>query len=124
MMYHHTRRLQKPPDASGQVLSVAELTDKISPPPRPGPKPAPGPAKEKVERVVRVTTSSRQKNRSESSETEELVDLNSFATKKTASAGRYLDIFICLQSLCVEEDTLYDPLSFRSSVHWAPLIQC
>ena len=84
-------------------------------------KPAPGPAKE---RVVRVTTSSRQKNRSESSETEELVDLNSFATKKTASAGRYLDISICLQNLCVEEDTLYDPLSFRSSVHWTPLIQC
>ena len=84
-MYHHTRRLQKPPDDSGQVLSVAELTDKISPPPRPGPKPAP--AKEKVERV---TTNSRQKNRSESSDAEELVDLNSFATKKTASAGRYL----------------------------------
>ena len=103
-MYHHTRRLQKPPDARGQVLSVAELTDKISPPPRPGPKPAP--AKEKGERVVRVTTSSRQKNRSESSEVEELVDLNSFATKKTASAGRYLDISICLQSLCVEEKTL------------------
>ena len=122
MMYHHTRRLQKPPDASGQVLSVAELTDKISPPPRPGPKPAP--VKEKVERVVRVTTNSRQHNRSESSDAEELVDLNSFATKKTASAGRYLDISICLQSLCVEEDTLYDPLSFRSSVHWTPLIQC
>ena len=101
MMYHHTRRLQKPPDDRGQVLSVAELTDKISPPPRPGPKPAPAPAKEKGERVVRVTTSSRQKNRSESSETEELVDLNSFATKKTASAGRYLDISICLQSLCM-----------------------
>ena len=110
-MYHHTRRLQKPPDARGQVLSVAELTDKISPPPRPGPKPAPAPApapaKEKGERVVRVTSSSRQKSRSESSETEELVDLNSFATKKTASAGRYLDIsmiYVLAKFLCREKD--------------------
>ena len=107
MMYHHTRRLQKPPDDHGQVLSVAELTDKISPPPRPGPKPAPAPAKEKGERVVRVTTSSRQKSRSESSDTEELVDLNSFATKKTASAGRYLDIsmiYVLAKFLCREKD--------------------